>query len=68
MGEYSNVKMNDKEIIMFEGNRCCIFTMTGILKFQGNLNIDAMEMFQASGINRYYVMSANELRVVYLTK
>ena len=67
-GEYSNVKMNDKEIIMFEGNRCCIFTMTGILKFQGNLNIDAMEMFQASGINRYYVMSANELRVVYLTK
>lgn len=67
-GDYSNVKIDGDEIIMFDGSRCCIVTATGVVKFQGDLGIDALEMFRAPGLNRYYVMTVNELRVIYLTK
>ena len=67
-GDYSNVRIDGDEIIMFDGSRCCIVTATGVVKFQGDLGIDALEMFRAPGLNRYYVMTVNELRVIYLTK
>ncbi len=67
-GDYGNVRMDGDEIIMFEGSRCCIITVTGIIKFQGDLMVDVLEMFRAPGVNRYYVMTVNELRIVYLTK
>ena len=67
-GEYSNVKMDGDEIILYEGSKCCIITDTGILKFQGDLKVDVLEITRAWGLNRYYVMSANGLRVIYLTK
>ena len=37
-------------------------------KFEGDIKTEALEIFKASGLNRYYVMSADELRVIYLTK
>lgn len=67
-GEYSHVKMDGDEIILYEGSQCCIITDTGVLKFQGDLKVDAGEIIRAWGWNRYYVMSANGLRVIYLTK
>ena len=66
-GEYNHVKIDGDEIIMYDGSRCCIMTDTGIMKFQGNLNAEALEMFKAPGLNRYYVMSVDELKVIYLT-
>ena len=50
------------------GSQCCIVTSTGIVKYEGELAVDALEMFPAFGLNRYYVMSVDELRVIYLTK
>lgn len=67
-GKYDNVKIDGDEIIMFDGSRCCIATVTGIIKFEGDLDVDVLEMFRAFGVNRYYVMSVDELRVIYLTK
>lgn len=67
-GKYSNVKIDGSEVIMFDGSRCCIITAFGIVKFEGDLNVEALEIFQAPGINRYYMMSVDELRVIYLTK
>ena len=67
-GAYSHVKINGDEVIMYEGSRCCIMTAAGIVKFEGDINADALEIFRAPGINRYYVMSVDELRVIYLTK
>ena len=66
-GDYGNVRLDGDNIIMFEGSRCCIVTVTGIIKFQGDLMVDVLEMFRAPGINRYYVMSTDELKVIYLT-
>lgn len=67
-GEYSHVKLDGDEILLFDGSRCCIITVTGIVKFEGDISVEAMEMFRAPGLNRYYVMTTNELRVIYLTK
>lgn len=67
-GKYNNVKIDGDEVIMYDGDRCCIVTATGIIKFNGTLDVEALEIFRAFGINRYYVMSVDELRVVYLTK
>ena len=66
-GDYSHVKMDGDNIILYDGSKCCIYTTTGILKFKGDLGADAQEIFDAFGLNRYYVMSDNELRIVYLT-
>jgi len=67
-GEYNNVKMKGDEIIMFDGSRCCIITRNGIRRFSGDLKTDALEVIPSWGINRYLVMNANELRVIYLAK
>lgn len=67
-GDYSNVKIDGDEIIMYDGSNCCIVTITGILKYKGDLDVEILEMSRAAGLNRYYVMSVDELRVIYLTK
>ena len=67
-GTYSNVKIDGDEVIMYDGTRCCIITAAGIKKFEGDISVDALDIFKAPGINRYYVMSVDELRVIYLTK
>ena len=67
-GTYNHVKIAGDEVIMYDGSRCCIITASGIKKFEGNINADALEIFKAPGLNRYYVMSVDELRVIYLTK
>lgn len=66
--KYDNVKIDGDEIIMFDGTKCCIVSATGIIRFNGDIKINALEMFRAPGLNRYYVMSVNELSVIYLTK
>lgn len=67
-GEYTKVQMQDDEIIMYTGSHCCILTKTGLVKFEGNLKTDAELVLETKGLNKYLVMSANELRTVRLLK
>lgn len=67
-GMYSHAKIQGDEVVMWEGSMCCIITDTGITKFEGDINVEPLELFRAPGLNRYYVMSVGELRVIYLTK
>ena len=67
-GKYANARIDGEEVILYDGSQCCIVTSTGIVKYEGELAVDALEMFPAFGLNRYYVMSVDELRVIYLTK
>ena len=67
-GKYANAKIDGEEVFLYDGDQCCIMTATGIIKYQGELAFEALDIFPAFGINRYYVMSVDELRLVYLTK
>lgn len=67
-GEYTNVNMYDDEIIMYSNSQCCIISKTGVVRFEGDMKSDALLVMNAYGINKYLVMSTNELRTVHLVK
>lgn len=67
-GEYRNVRLDGNEIIMFDESSCCIMMTNGVIKYKGDIKIDAKEILRAPGVNRYYVMSADEWRTIYLAK
>lgn len=66
IGEYSNVQMVGNEIVMYEGSRCSIYTSAGLHRFEGNLKEEVLLIVPVAGINKYLVMNAAELQVVYL--
>ncbi len=65
-GEYSNVSMVGNEIIMYEGSRYCVLTNTGVERINKDLGMNILAVIPANGINKYWVMGTNELRVIYL--
>lgn len=67
-GEYSHVQMVGDEIILYEGSKCLIYTDTGIPRFEDDLKEEIFLMSPAGGMNKYLVMNAAELQVIYLTR
>ncbi len=67
-GLYEKAKIDGDEVIMTDGSRCCIITVNGIVKYEGDIDFDVSEIFRARGLNRYYVINVDELRIIYLTK
>ena len=67
-GDYSNVKLCGRQVIMYEGKKCSIFMRNGIQKFDGEMENNIMEIFPVSGVNKYIVMSADGMEKVRLVK
>ena len=66
IGEYSNIKIAGKELIMTSGKNCLIIRKNGSIKFQGEMSDNILEIVPAAGLNRYLVMTKNELSSVFL--
>lgn len=67
-GDYTNVKISGSQVLMYDGKKCCVFTRTGINKFDGELENNIMEIFPALGVNKYIVMNANGMEIVRFVK
>lgn len=67
-GDYSNVKMYGSQIIMYDGNRCRIFTKSGVEKFRGEADNTILEVFPVTGINKYIMMNANGMEHIRIVK
>ena len=67
-GDYRNIKISGKQIIMYDGKECAIFLKNGVQKFDGEMNNSIMEMIPTSGANKYVVMNANGMEYVRLVK
>ncbi len=67
-GDYSNVKLCGRQVIMYDGKKCRIFMRNGILKFDGEMENNIMEIFPVAGVNKYIVMSADGMAKVRLVK
>ena len=67
-GEYSNVSMTGSEIIMYEGSRYCVIAKTGVERINKDLGMNILSVIPSNGINKYWVMGTNELRVIYLVR
>lgn len=67
-GDYTNVKIDGSQVIMYDGKKCSVFTRTGIRKFNGELGNSIMEMYPVFGVNKYVVMNANGMEVIRFVK
>lgn len=67
-GEYSNVKIDGNQIIMYDGKSCSVYTRTGIHKFEGELKNNILEIIPLVGVNKYIVMNADGMEVVRFVK
>jgi hypothetical protein len=67
-GVYSNIRMVGNDIIMFDGFNVCIINRWGVIRFQGNLEVSPLLVRPATGLNRFYVMSDNDLRTISLMR
>ena len=67
-GDYSNVKLDGNQVIMYDGKKCSVFTRSGIHKFEGELGKDILEMVSTFGVNKYIVMNADGMEVVRFVK
>lgn len=67
-GDYSNVKLCGRQVILYEGKKCSIFMRNGIQKFDGEMENSIMEIFPVAGVNKYIVMSADGMEKIRLVK
>jgi hypothetical protein len=68
IGEYSNIRKIGNDIIMFDGFGLCIISRQGVIRFQGNLEVNPALVMPAFGVNRFYVMSESDLRIITLVR
>ena len=67
-GDYSNIKIDDGQVILFDGENASIFTEGGIRRFEGSMGADIRDIFVLKGINKYLMMSNKGTRTIRLTK
>lgn len=67
-GEYSNIKVSDGQVLLYDESKCAIYNDIGICKFEGALEMQVIDMFTISGFNKYMVISANGFQEIQLAK
>lgn len=67
-GEYSNIKVMDGQVIVNDGSKCAIYNTSSVCKFKGMLEMNVMDIYPVSGINKYMVISANGFQEIQLAK
>ena len=53
---------------MYDGKKCAIFSEWGVLKFDGELETEVMEVVPLAGVNKYLVMNTSGMKEVRLVK
>jgi hypothetical protein len=67
-GEYANIKISKGQVLLYEESKCAIFNSSGVCKYEGTLEMNVMDMFPTTGLNKYMVISANGFQEIQLAK
>lgn len=67
-GEYTDIKVADGQVLLYDERKCAIYNDIGICKFEGALEMQVIDMFEISGLNKYMVISANGFQEIRLAK
>ena len=67
-GIYDRVTLTDKQVILYSGQECCIYTLHGIHRFDGQMPDGTLFVMPLNGINRYAVITNDGINTVYLTR
>lgn len=65
---YASMRVRDKQVLLFEGQRCAIYNSAGICKYKGSVEVKMEEMFPVKGWNKYMMISATGFHVIQLKK
>ena len=66
--EYTDMKVADDKVIMYDGQMCSIFIKNGVHKYEGKMDENIMEIYPISGLNKYMVINASGFHEVRLAK
>lgn len=66
--EFSQIKVVEDQVILYDGQMCSIFMKDGIHKYDGKTEENILEIFPLHGINRYMVINASGFHEVRLAK
>lgn len=67
-GEYGNIKVTGRRVILYEGAKCLIFDVAGVIRYEGQYEHNIQEIFPLWGINKYMIVGAEGMQKVQLTK
>ncbi len=67
-GDYTNIKIDGGQVILYDGKKCTVYTKSGICKFDGEMDNNILEMFPVFGVNKYMVINADGMEVVRFVK
>lgn len=66
--EYAHMTMSEREVIMYEDNRCYIMDISGIVKYAGEMELNVEAMARIGGIMKYIVAGNNGIFKIQLKK
>lgn len=66
--EYSNIKIMEEEVILFDGTQCSIYEKNGLKRYEGEMETELKLMFPLSGIRKYIMVNVNGFQEVRLMK
>ncbi len=66
--EYTQLKVEDNQVLMYDGQMCSIYLKNGVHKFEGKSDETILEIFPLKGINKYMIIDASGFHEVRLEK
>lgn len=66
--QYTHIEMIGRQILMYEGERMCIYSLSGQKNFEGSVGQNIINVFPVLGINKYKVISTDGMKVVRLVR
>lgn len=66
--EYSHIKVEDGQVMMYDGQLCSIYMKNGTKKYEGKMDDKIMEIFPIAGLNKYMVINASGFQEVKLVR
>lgn len=67
-GEYTDIKVVDDKVFLFNGTKCAIYNGIGICKYNGNIEMQIMDIYPARGYEKYIVIGADGFQEIQLAK
>ena len=66
--QYTNMKIEEDKVIMYDGQLCSIYIKNGIHKYEGKSDDKILEIFPTTGFNKYMVINASSFQEIRLAK
>lgn len=66
--EYTQLKVENNQVLMYDGQMCNIYLKNGVHKFEGKSDGNILEIFPLKGINKYMIIDASGFHEVRLEK